>query len=1410
MKANRIIPVCLCLLFLLSAVPLHAGTPADFWLFGNVFFHFEPDGSRNTKSCAEDLPFLSAYTIASPEGAPLLFGAGDHLYKYNSNGAHALITDKLDVESVTQAAAFLPVRGETGKYKLVYLSLSGLRSATCDTTQETADAILGDFDTLVPDTHWGTALTLVDHADKRKAWIISYLKTPQIGPDGKTQAFEVCLYDGKEISRQEVDVPEPTVHTPSTYSNFVVSPNGKYLAYGYNKAATTADGTSNTTFGMALYNFDNQTGVIRFNENIVVASIEGFETGDQNKTGGVAFSADGHFAYLGVRVKGETQFYQIDLTPLDPGTPKAARVREMIDPKLGNVSVGAGQLAPDGNIYYCYAKRMMLCTITAPSKLYTGDENGARVTLEDLPELTLPRAGLPLFNQGLVLNQLVTIERDNSLAIVTCDPTLVAPSPHIEEFGICWGKTETPTATKENKLRATDTEAPLVCDLNTHLTPGTKYTLRSYAIIDGDTKYYDTLTLTLSDPPPINTADSDTSAKPGTTVTLRVADVSGCTCHWVQTQGPAVTLDTPDQPTTRFTMPDAPKVSFRVTLCKNDGTSASKDVTVITWPQAVIETPADVSNAGSVTLSARPGEGYAYRWEQVDGPGVSLTDADAPNAAFDASALADGTALTFKLTVTNTNGVTATIDKTITVRNPPSVDISGIAPKAKAGATVALATPEQPGCTYTWTQTGGTPVSLTDADRATATFSMPEGAEGLTFWVTATDAYGIRTEQGVSVREDTRPMASAGPSQTVREGDRVVLDATGSADPDGDPLTFTWKQTAGPDVGLSSAHGATPAFIAPNVLSGGGAVTFALTATDPGGQQDTDSVIINVSFLNEPPVADAGPDCQTLTGARVHLSGANSFEPDDGALTYAWAQTDGTPVTLTGAHGATPSFTAPATSGALTFRLTVTDPQGLKGNDEVICNVKINAADRLAPMADAGPDATVAFGAPVTLNGFNSHARGHGNHLARYEWKQLSGPGVTLCRPTSARTRFIAPAAGGPTAKLTFRLRVTDQNGLAASDLVIINVTADGVAPSANAGVDQTVAKGAPVTLDGSASSDQGAPPAAYRWQQIAGLPVTLKDARTATPTFTAPNLASGGEALMFRLFVTSRKGLTDCDTVIVNIDGEGALTMPRAVATNDAQGSALEGTTVTLNGSASSAAAPAELTTYSWRQVAGPMAPLSDPGAVAPTFVCPASPAALSTVTFELTVRDSNGLESTARVSVDVTARTDFDDIDDERIEFTAFDDRHLGIVPKEPGGGARTTAGEIVTLKPVDPFSLDAPGDAPRELSYGLIDFAVRVEKTGGTTEIEVQLPAPAPTGCGWVKFRPASNAWVDFTDHARFSADRKTVTLTLTDGGPGDDDGLANGIIKDPSGPGVITDAGADDDDAYGPCFIGTAKR
>ncbi len=285
-------------------------------------------------------------------------------------------------------------------------------------------------------------------------------------------------------------------------------------------------------------------------------------------------------------------------------------------------------------------------------------------------------------------------------------------------------------------------------------------------------------------------------------------------------------------------------------------------------------------------------------------------------------------------------------------------------------------------------------------------------------------------------------------------------------------------------------------------------ITLKLTVKDNAGAVSVpDTVSIDVT---KPPVANAGPDQTVVTGATVTLNGTGSYDPDGTITGYAWVQTAGTPVSLSGSNTATPTFVAPTVSDTVTFLLTVTDNKGKSGTDPVTVTVN------LPPVADAGPDQVVLRYASVNLSGSGSHDPD--GSIVSYQWVQKAGTTVTLYSASTSAPNFTSPGVSGT---LTFELTVKDNRGATKSDTVNIIVN---VPPTAEAGPTQTVKVKSAVTLDGRGSTDSDGTITGYAWTQKTGTPVTLTGANTATPTFTAPGTE---ENMQFWLTVTDNNGVT-------------------------------------------------------------------------------------------------------------------------------------------------------------------------------------------------------------------------------------------------------------------------------------------
>ena len=143
--------------------------------------------------------------------------------------------------------------------------------------------------------------------------------------------------------------------------------------------------------------------------------------------------------------------------------------------------------------------------------------------------------------------------------------------------------------------------------------------------------------------------------------------------------------------------------------------------------------------------------------------------------------------------------------------------------------------------------------------------------------------------------------------------------------------------------------------------------------------------------------------------------------------------------------------------------------------------------------------------------------------------------GTTAAQPLAATFNW-TPTLADAGSSVGVTIVFTDPGGLQASKSFSISVPSD-QPPVANAGTDFSVNEGQTgVALNGSLSSDPDDDALTYAWVQLSGGPaVTLTGADTASPTFTAPTVALGGETLSFDLTVTA-SGKTSTDTVSVTV----------------------------------------------------------------------------------------------------------------------------------------------------------------------------------------------------------------------------------------------------------------------------------
>jgi LmbE family N-acetylglucosaminyl deacetylase len=185
-------------------------------------------------------------------------------------------------------------------------------------------------------------------------------------------------------------------------------------------------------------------------------------------------------------------------------------------------------------------------------------------------------------------------------------------------------------------------------------------------------------------------------------------------------------------------------------------------------------------------------------------------------------------------------------------------------------------------------------------------------------------------------------------------------------------------------------------------------------------------------------------------------------------------------------------------------------------------------AETFGVVAHAGYAQTAAASEEVTLDG--SESSDESGDPLDYEWTQTGGPAVSLSEADTDSPSFVTPSH--PTL-LTFSLTVEDGSDSSDPDFVKVRVPGSDPTPMAIAGLTQTVASGATVSLDGSGSWDPNALPLGYSWTQVAGQPVGLTGSSTEKPSFTAP---TGPASLRFSLVVSNGAESSDPATVTIDV----------------------------------------------------------------------------------------------------------------------------------------------------------------------------------------------------------------------------------------------------------------------------------
>lgn len=341
--------------------------------------------------------------------------------------------------------------------------------------------------------------------------------------------------------------------------------------------------------------------------------------------------------------------------------------------------------------------------------------------------------------------------------------------------------------------------------------------------------------------------------------------------------------------------------------------------------------------AGTVTLNGCGSTDplnlpLSYQWTQIPGPSVTLSSTTVCNPTFTAAA---GQTYSFRLTVRNTDNLSASATTTVSTAVPAAVRV------VQFTANPAAIQPGQ-SSTLSWVIENATSASISGigtVDPKTGSVSVTP-AQTTTYTLTATGPNGNIT-QAVTV---TVGSAAAGNPQIIRfEANPVNINP-------GQTSTLSWTTQGASTVSISgvgnvAANGSTT--VSPTQTT-----TYTLTATSSDGKSVTAPVTVIVTTA-------AVPTIVTFV--------ANPATIDAGQSTkLCWQVNNATSIAITPGVGSNLNANDCATvspTQTTTYTLTAINSSG-----QIQANVTVNVGQVRILSFTSDPVTSLAAGAPVTLS----------------------------------------------------------------------------------------------------------------------------------------------------------------------------------------------------------------------------------------------------------------------------------------------------------------------------------------------------------------------------------------------------------------------------------------------------------
>ncbi len=182
----------------------------------------------------------------------------------------------------------------------------------------------------------------------------------------------------------------------------------------------------------------------------------------------------------------------------------------------------------------------------------------------------------------------------------------------------------------------------------------------------------------------------------------------------------------------------------------------------------------------------------------------------------------------------------------------------------------------------------------------------------------------------------------------------------------------------------------------------------------------------------------------------------------------------------------------------------------------------------------------------------------------------------------------------------------------------------------------------------------------------------------------------------------------------------------------------------------------------------------------------------AFTTVSVDTYDTDDNGVD-------DFSQMTEFADTNDNGTNDLSEDIYPLYDADEHSIIGIETSGGRLAGLDAVSSYEIAEDLMPSDPMPFGLFSF--RIEglyanaDNPALVDVTFYFPESLPSNLKWYKYDRVTDTMTNFSSNVVKDGDHNVI-VTLTDGGPGDADGVVNGVIVDPSG--LSADLAADQGD------------